>query len=491
MRDHLTLLINGKERRVPAQQAKQTLAELLRDELRLCGTKVVCAEGDCGACTVLVGRARHDRVRYEILDACITFLFQLDLCHVITVEGLAQGDRLHPIQQAFIDHYGSQCGYCTPGFVISLAGLLEQRRREGATVVDEATLRRALTGNLCRCTGYLQIVEAAQAVPLDAVPRLEEHYPDDHLLALESELGAEEVLLEDDPGGHLFLPQRLESAVEWLGSHPPAKVVAGATDIAVARNKGKLTLTDVLVLSDRLPGFTDVKIEENVLLAGAGASWSRVLEASRARITELARLLELFGAPQIRNAGTVGGNLVNASPIADSLPCLYVLEAMLDLAGPRGRRQLPIESFYRGYKDVDLEPGELLVGIEAPLPTSDEVLKLYKVSKRRDLDISSFAAALLLRRNGDRLSRARIAYGGVGPTVVRLEATETFLEGRDISLDVFQQAGRIARSEISPISDVRGRAEYRGRLAENALTKFYYDAYDTAALEARPSTTTV
>ena len=292
------------------------------------------------------------------IDACIAFLHQLDASHVVTVEGLARDGALHPVQRAMIDGYGSQCGFCTPGIVMALAGHFE---------AGETSARRALTGNLCRCTGYWQILESAAAVDPAAVPRLAELYPEAAMLEELRAAERDEVRIAAAPR-ELYLPVDLEAACRFKAEHPDCLVVAGATDVAVRRNKGAPEPDAVLALGRRIPGFVDAAIEGDVLHAGAGATWSHLLDLAGARVPALAEILERFGAPQIRNAATIGGNVANASPIADSLPFLYVMGAVVELVGPEGSRRVPIESFYRGYKKLDLGSGELIAGLEIPLP---------------------------------------------------------------------------------------------------------------------------
>ncbi len=484
MRDHLILYVNGARHEVRGRQAFDPLSTFLRAELRLTGTKVVCAEGDCGACSVLIDRptpARpgEPRSRFRAVDSCILFLHQLDLCHVITVEGLARDHRLHPVQQAMIDHFGSQCGFCTPGFVTTLAGLIDDARGAGAPP-SRHQLQRGLSGNLCRCTGYLQILEAAKSIDAATVAALEDLVPAEGLDDDHRRHGADSLHLLGDTalGPSAWVPATLAEASALLVERPASRVVAGATDLGVRHNKGLLEPRDLLVLSDRIPGFSEVSIEENLLVAGAGATWSRVLEAVTERVPELARILEVFGAPQIRHLATVGGNLVNASPIADSLPFFFAVGATLDLFGPDGERRVLIEDFYLGYKRVDLRPGELVARVLAPLPVAGERLRLFKMSKRRDLDISSFTAGLLLTVDAGRIRGARIAMGGVAPVVLRLPKTEAALVGEPVTEATFRRAGTIARDEIAPITDVRGSARYRRQLAENVMLKVYFETFE-------------
>jgi xanthine dehydrogenase small subunit len=501
MRNELRFILDGQPCTAAGGDAFLTLADYLRERRRLTGTKVVCAEGDCGACSVLVGRLEPGApgLRWRVVDSCIAFLYQLDAAHVVTVEGLARGGELHPVQRAMVDRYGSQCGYCTPGFVVTLAGLFEDAAaepgaggRSGAATakIDGERIRRALSGNLCRCTGYVQILEAALSVDAAASPRLRELFDEAAMLDELGALSAEPVeVVAGDRRVHL--PVDVRAAAEWRAAHPGCLVVAGATDLGVLVNKERVEPREVLALGSRIPGFDAASRANGVLLLGAGATWSAVLDLARTELPPLAGLLELFGAPQIRNLATVGGNLVNASPIADSLPWLLASGATVELASSRGGRQVAIEDFLVGYKRVDLRPDELLWRVAVPLPTRDETLRLYKMSKRRDLDISSVTAALLLGLDGGRITRARVAVGGVAEKVVRLRETERSLEGRALSEETMRAAGRVAAGEVSPISDVRGSADYRRRLVENVLVKAWFDGAGAQPLELQPSTSTV
>jgi xanthine dehydrogenase small subunit len=469
LRDHLVLWVNGVRREFRGAEAFLTASDFLRDRLGLVGTKVVCAEGDCGACTVLV--ARPEDGRHLPIDSCIRFMFQLDGCHVVTVEGLAEAGRLAPVQQAMVDCHGSQCGFCTPGFVMTLAGA---RATPPGRPVDWPT---ELAGNLCRCTGYVPIVEAAERAAAES-GWLERRYPEAAWRDEAARLRRDALDLHGPDGRRVIAPVTLAAALEARAACPEARPVAGATDLGVQWNKGRLTAATWLDLS-RVDGLGGVAVEtrggEATLVAGALATWTECLDACAATCPEFARILEVFGGPQIRHVGTLGGNIVNGSPIADSLPFLFVADAELELASVRGRRRVPITGFYRGYKQLDLRPDELLVGVRVPLPAADEVLRLVKVSRRLDLDISTLTAAVRLRLDGDTIAAAAIALGGVGPVVLRLRDTEAWLVGRPFTERTCRQAGDRMAAEIAPLSDVRGSAAYRRQLARTVLVKVFLE----------------
>jgi xanthine dehydrogenase small subunit len=477
-RSELRFYLNGEPVHVAGDEAFLTLSEFLRQRLGLTGTKIVCSEGDCGACSVVLGRPAGSTIHYESINSCIHFLHQLDATHVVTVEGLSRNGALHPVQQAMVACHGSQCGFCTPGFVTTMASLFEQDEGRRTHRLSEEELRDALSGNLCRCTGYVQIVEAACSVDPVATPRLADLYPDKAMAARLAEWSRDEVRVEgrDVEGRELlvYLPRTWEAAAAFKAESPDTLVVAGATDLGVQRNKGRIAPRRILGLA-KIDGDDEVRVEEGILTIGARATWTAVERAIRTILPDYHRILLRFGGPQIRSAGTVGGNLVNASPIADSLPFHFVTETELELVGTGGTRRVPIAEFYLGYRKTALRPDELLRRIVARLPRENELLRLYKVSKRKNLDISTFTAAILVRLEQGRIAQARVALGGVGPVVLRLPRTEDFLRGRDPDEETMREAGRLARGEITPITDVRGRAEYRARLAENIFMKFYHD----------------
>jgi xanthine dehydrogenase small subunit len=459
MRDFVLVHVNGIPHRIGGSRAFQTLSRFLREDQRATGTKIVCEEGDCGACTVLIGRPDNGELRYRAVNSCIQFVFQLDCAHIVTVEGLTRNGELTPVQDAMIRCHGAQCGYCTPGFIMAMAGMCE---------TGETDARRALTGNLCRCTGYESIIKAAgEAVDQ---PKIDLLYDSAPILAAIAEVERESVAFDN-----FARPTDLTSAIAFKRDHPNTVIVQGATDFGVWRTKRNFAPEAVLSL-DGIDGLSDITVDGDTLIAGGRVSLSRFESTVRELVPSLAGIMDRFGSPQIKNAGTLAGNIANASPIADTLPFLFVMQASLELTGSDGARMVPIGDFYLGYKKLDLRPDEIITRIHIPLPRDGETLRLYKISKRTHLDISTFTAAMLMLRTDGRVDSMRIAYGGVGPVVLRLAKTEEFLAGRTVQLETFAAAGEIARDEIAPISDVRGSREFRLQLAENILSRFYYEA---------------
>ncbi len=478
MLDHLLIWVNGRRHEIRGRQAFLSLSDYLRRCHALCGTKIVCSEGDCGACSVLVGRPASDgdRLVYKPVDACIQFLFQLDGAHIVTVEGLGNPREPSPVQQAMIDCHGSQCGFCTPGFVVAMTGLLEDEH-----ALDDSLMRCGLVGNLCRCTGYTPIIDAGRQIDVERHQRLEELYPSRSMLSESAERRSETIELAaewDDIEHRVAAPSDLPAALGFLAQHPDATLVAGATDIGIRINKTHAIARTILDLN-RIAELRHVAVEGDQLTLGACASWTAIEKISKQHVPEFHKIVSLFGAPQIRHVGTIGGNIANASPIADSLPFLFVMDATLHIQSATTTRSVPITSFYRGYKQFDLAPGELITRVDVPLPAEDDILRLYKVSRRRDLDIATFTAGIRLRMDGDTIVAAAIAFGAVGPTVIRARKTEAFLRGREFDERTMREAGDMAVSEITPISDVRGAAEYRSQLTRNILLKFFHETQFT------------
>jgi len=470
MRDHVRFFLNGREQVVRGESAFQTLTEYLRLELGLVGTKVVCAEGDCGACTVLVGRvagaeSSTPRLRYVPIDGCIQLIYQLDGTHVVTIEGLACNGELHPVQQALVDCHGSQCGYCTPGIIMALAGWAE-----AGTNTDPAAMRIALTGNLCRCTGYIPILEAATTIANRTTSPI---LSCSSSAASVSSLSSEPLKIVADKR-IFFAPTNLEDAVAFKAANPSAIIVAGATEIGVLRNKRGYDPSAILSLA-RIAGLDTIDQRTDRMSFGANVTWSQVEQAVRERLPEFYKIIVRFGSPQIRHAATLVGNVAHGSPIADSLGLLCVMDAQLEIMGLGGTRRRSINGFYTGYRKNDLDPDEIIVRVTLPLPTGDERLRLYKVSRRNDLDIATFGAAIRLQMVGNEIQSAAVAYTGVAPTVVRLPETEAYLMGRPLQEGTFRQAGRVARDEVTPITDVRGSSDFRLQLCENVFRKFYFD----------------
>ena len=467
MRDRVVFYLNGKRLAVAGDAVFPSLVEFLRQS-GLVGTKIGCAEGDCGACTVLVGTPENGSLHYRTIVSCIQPVHQLDGTHVVTIEGINAGD-LSPIQRAMVECHGSQCGFCTPGFVNSLTGLLECDKP-----IDDDALRTGLAGNLCRCTGYEPIVNAGLSIDLGKAPRLSSVYPSRAMVEELAACSKVAILIKTGARG-CFRPNRLEEAIVFRARQPGAIITAGGTELGVQRNKQGLEPSAILSLAG-ISELAEITRDCSVLSVGANVTWARLEAFADGSLAEIYSLTQRFGSPQIRNVATLIGNIAHGSPVADSLCFLMISQAELEMVSIRGNRRVAIKDFHTGPKQTVVAPDEIITRVLIPLTDPSEIVKLYKISKRKEMDVSTFRAGIRIKRQGALIESAAIAYCGVGPTVLRLPRTEAFLAGRPFSEGTFREAGALARAEVEPITDVRGSREFRLRLAENILVKFYHES---------------
>ena len=478
MREHLRIVVNGCLHKVSGRSASTTLSEFLRYTLRLTGTKDACAAGDCGACTVLVGRPSPDGYQYRAINSCIQFLFQLDGAHVITIEGLvSQGYTA--FSTALAEWHGVQCGFCAPGIVMAMAaadGDLATR----PSAWTPAAIRQVLGGNLCRCTGYVQILESLSTVR-GPHASLEALFPSQRLRAELEVASPDTVVLSGENGNVVLLPDTLDEALAYLTDYPDATVVSGATDVGVRGNAGGV-LGTVLYLG-RIAELREISIDTNTLTVGAAVSLTELGAALRHVVPELEQLVDRFGSAQIRNCATVGGNLARGSPVADLLPLLLVSESEIELVSRAGPRRILVEEFLRNCRSTARAAGEIIHRVFVPRPLGGSVRRFYKVSKRRYLDIGTVTAAIVTHTSGGTVTKARVALGGIGRAAMRVRPAEAALEGRTHSLETFARAGQVAASHVSPQDDLRSSGEYLRRLVANLFRQYYWDSCgDTPAV---------
>ncbi len=466
MRDTIRFLLGDTERAIRHPAPTQTVLEWLRTELRACGTKEGCAEGDCGACTVVLGEAAGDAMRYRAVNACILFLPALDGRQLLTVEHVRAPDgTLHPVQAAMVAQHGAQCGFCTPGFVMSLFALYHAGQGGGRAAASEA-----LAGNLCRCTGYRPILDAARDACAGAPA--DRFAADAAATAARLRALAGDTMLAAERDGQRFLaPRSAAELAAALASHPGATLLAGGTDVGLWVTKQHRRL-DTVIAVEHVAELSELAERDGVVSIGAGVTYEDAFAVLARHWPALAPLLRRLGSRQIRNRGTIGGNVANASPIGDMLPSLIALDAALVLRGIAGERTIAAADFFRGYRQTALADGEFLARIEIPLPAAGEIFATYKVSKRMDQDISAVCGAFRLRLQGGRVDDIRIAYGGMAAVPKRALAAEQALDGRLWNMAGVTAAMAALDGELSPIGDMRASAAYRRLVARNLLLRF-------------------
>jgi xanthine dehydrogenase small subunit len=473
-------LVNGKVVTVAGVEPTRTVLNFLREDLRCTGTKEGCAEGDCGACTVVVGELNADELEMKPVNACIQFVPTLDGKALFTVEGLRRPDgSLHPVQQAMVDCHGSQCGFCTPGFIMSMWGLYLEAEKRGS-LPDDAAARSALTGNLCRCTGYRPILEAAARMfELPRVP-FDREAVRGKLLLLRRERS-----LEYEHAGHsFFAPQTLAELAALRAAHPGAVILAGCTDIGLWVTKQLRELRQIIYIGG-VRELKEIREIDGAVRIGAGVSLTDGYAAIARHYPEVAEMWERFASTPIRNAGTLGGNVANGSPIGDSMPAFIALGARVLLRNRERSRALPMEDLYVAYMKKSMLPDEVLEAVELPLPAKSLRFRTYKVSKRFDSDISAVCAAFAIRLEGKRIAAARVAFGGMAATPKRAAHTEAALTGQSWSEQTARAAMQALAQDYTPLSDMRASAGYRLKAAQNLVYRFFLETRIDNPLPAR------
>lgn len=477
LRDTIVFLLGSEERRIRCPSPSETVLTWLRGEAATTGTKEGCGDGDCGACTVVVRRLGKAASDYHAVNSCIMLLPELDGLQLLTVEHLrGQDGTLHAVQQAMVDRHGSQCGFCTPGIVMSLFAL----RQKGEVTPDVV---EALAGNLCRCTGYRSILDAAYDCCDGAVDGVIPHRSAE----------AENRFCEEDLEPVCFECQTERyaaptSMVELAGifaAHPTATLLAGGTDLGVRLAKQSCGVPFLLSVN-HVAELAEIDVGAQVVTIGAAAAYERCQEVLQTFWPELGAMMRRLGSTQIRNLGTVGGNLATASPIGDMAPTLLALDARLHLRCGTDTRTLPLKEFFVGYRCTALALGEFIVAVEIDRPEPGDVLKVFKVSKRFEEDISTVCAAFHLRLKGGMVREFRAAWGGMAATPVRTYALERSLLGQHWNAASIEAGMALLDDELTPLSDVRGSANYRSAVARNLLLKLYLETADAGDL---PQTT--
>jgi xanthine dehydrogenase small subunit len=452
MADSIRFTLNGEPAEVADVSPMTTLLDWLREHRGLKGTKEGCAEGDCGACTVVLERAKG---KHEAINSCIAMLGQMDGQAIRTVEGLLGKDGSpHPVQRAMAEADATQCGFCTPGFVMTAYAYAS-----GGEPAELETIHDALAGNLCRCTGYRPIVEAmTRVVGITGEPA---SLPPTRMAPA-------------DFGGTFFAPRLLDELTALRQEHPDALLLAGGTDLGLLAGRSR-TPPEAVIHVSHVPQLNVIDDGKKQITLGAAVTYARAMPVLIAAFPALRPYLARLGSRQIRTLGTIGGNIGNASPIGDMPPVLLALEATIKLVSVRGVRKMPLEAFFRGYRKTALAPDEIIQSVTVPRLWSDETFHCDKVSKRRDQDISTVAGAYWLRIKRGRIEKVRLAFGGMAATPRRaIHAEAALLKGG------FEAACAALAKDFQPLDDWRGTAAYRLQVAANLLRRLELRLVDPA-----------
>jgi xanthine dehydrogenase small subunit len=449
-----------------------TVLNYLRNSATHKGTKEGCAEGDCGACTVVIGELNHEnKIKYTAIDSCLAFLPMLHGKQLITVENLSSKENkeevLHPVQKSMVEKNGSQCGYCTPGFIMSMFALYKNENNPSKESIEDA-----LTGNLCRCTGYKPIVEAASHACI--------HKGMDHFSGKEKSV--EKLLSEIQKQDHhihiksgrqtYFKPFTLTEALRLKSENPDSLLINGSTDIALRVTKKHELLPSVIDLSS-VPELKMFERNADEFTIGAGLNLEEIRTRTENVLPALFDMLSVFGSRQIRSLATLGGNIGSASPIGDTIPVLMAYNAVVRLQNAKKERAFNINEFITGYRQTKRSADEIIISLTIPVTGNDSIVKSYKVSKRKDLDISTVNGGFMLKLKDERVEVITLAYGGMAAVSKRAIAAEEFLRGKMWKREIVERACEIIYNEFTPISDARSGAEFRKVAAKNLLLKFW------------------
>ncbi len=486
-RDEIRFLLGREERRIRAVSPDMTVLDFLRLDERRRGTKEGCGEGDCGACSVVVGEAVGDGIQYSSVNACIQFLSTLDGKQLLSVEDLGAPDGApHPCQQAMVESHGSQCGFCTPGFVMALFALYHQARHQSGRP-DRNEIDDALAGNLCRCTGYGPIVAAARRMgEIAERDQFEAEAPE--TLARLKALDDGAMLALDDGERRFLAPRSVDQLAAVLRKYPNAVILAGGTDVGLWVTKQLRPLSEIIYLGE-VKELKRLAIEGNWIEIGAAITYTEAMPFLAGYYPDLVEMMRRLGSTQIRNVGTIGGNIANGSPIGDCAPALIALGARLVLRGRARERAMALEDFFIEYGKQDRAKDEFVSRVLVPLPEADTLFRCYKITKRFDQDITSCLGAFRLKLKDGHVAQIRIAYGGMAGTPKRASALEAALLGQVWEAGALEAALPNLAQDFQPITDMRAGAEYRLKVAGNLARKFLIETTQpneqTRIVEAR------
>jgi len=463
----IKFLLNDKILEIKKPDPNQTILSYIRIELKKTGTKEGCSEGGCGACTIVLGELVNDEIKYSSINSCISFVPSLNGKQLLIVEDLVKKNgKLHPVQDAMLKFHGSQCGFCTPGFVMSLFSMFKNNKIYNSELITDS-----ISGNLCRCTGYRPIIDAAKS--LNNVNKNDEFSKNKKkVVKLLKKIKPKNIYIKRDDKIY-FSPKNIKDLKNIIKKHSNLNFLAGGTDLSLIVTKERKEIPFIVDLKE-IKELNFIKISKNNIEIGAATPLIELEKVIKNYYPDFYSILKRYGSVQIRNVGTIGGNIATASPIGDSLPILLSLNAEILIEGISKRTVLPINNFFVGYRKTKLKKNEFIRSIKIPL-FKKNIFKAFKISKRFDDDISSVCGSFNFEINNNKIKQAYIAYGGMAAVPKRAKACEDILKNKPLTINTFDHAKNYLEKDLSPINDMRASKEYRLEIAKNLLMKCFIE----------------
>ena len=464
--DTIQFIYNNKIFKIKNPNPNQTILDFIRSDLKKTGTKEGCAEGGCGACTIVLGELKNQRLIYKSINSCISFLPIINGKHLILIENLTSNNKLHPIQEAMVKFHGSQCGFCTPGFVMSLFAMYKNFSKFNDETIDET-----LSGNLCRCTGYRPIIDAAKSLNSKSD---NDHFKKDEkkIVKLLKKIKDKDIEISYEDKKY-FAPKTLSSLKKILKKNSNMKFLSGGTDLSLEVTKQRGDIKNMISLNS-IKELKFIKKTKNFIEIGSGVSLYEFQNIIKSYYPDFYNILKRYGSVQIRNVGTLAGNIATASPIGDSLPLLLSLDSLIKIKTSKFIKTIPLNEFFLSYRKTKLKKGEILYSVQIPI-NEQNYFKAYKISKRFDDDISSVCASFNFSIKKNIILKANVAYGGMSEIPKRASTIEKALTNSTFSEDTFLKVQKLISEDFSPIDDMRASKNYRVDVAKNLIMKFFYE----------------
>ena len=464
--DTIQFLLNNKIYKIKNPDPNKTILSYVRDDLKKTGTKEGCAEGGCGACTIVLGELNKNKIIYKAINACISFLPILNGKQLILVEDLTNDNKLHPVQEAMVKFHGSQCGFCTPGFTMSLFSMHKNFKSINNQIIDEA-----LSGNLCRCTGYRPIIDAAKSLN-NKKDQDQFKKNKNQTISLLRKLKTVDLEINNREKKY-FAPKKIINLKKILKKFPNAKILSGGTDLSLEVTKLRKELKTIISLNS-IEKLNFIKKTKNLVEIGATTSLIDFQNFIKKYFVDFYDILKRYGSIQIRNVGTIAGNIATASPIGDTLPLLLTLDAKVVVQGLKQTKVFSLNEFFISYRKTKLKKGEFIYSIKIPI-NKNKIFKAYKISKRFDDDISSVCGSFSFLIKKNRIAKVAIAYGGMSEIPKRALTIEKKLINSEFSENTFSKAVNLINKDFSPLDDMRASKNYRINVAKNLLLKAFYE----------------